>query len=152
MTNPRYSICFQWNSHFSRRRNNLCSASISKTLQTACLCSSSVFVKDQDVVQVHYDNPFHYDGSEDVVHHSLESSGAVGHSKEHYEGFKETSVGAKGRFPLISRLDAYIIETPADIQFCEVPDSAELGDEFGDEGERIFILDSYGIQSTVVLD
>jgi len=46
----------------------------------------------------------------------------------------------------------YIIETPVDIQFCEIPGSAELGDEFGDEGERIFILDSYGVQSTVVLD
>jgi len=111
-----------------------------------CLC------KDQDVVQVHYDNPFRYDSSEDVVHHSLEGSGAVGHSKEHYEGFKEASVGTKGHFPLISRLDAYIIETPADIQFCEVPGSMELGDEFRNKGERIFILDSYGVQSMVVLD
>jgi len=108
--------------------------------------------KDQDVVQVHYNNPFRYDSSEDVVHHSLKGSGAVGHSEEHYEGFKEASVGAKGHFPLISRLDAYIIETPVDIQFCEVPGSAELGDEFGDERERIFILDGYGVQSTVVLD
>ena len=108
--------------------------------------------KDQDVVQVHYDNPFHYDGSEDVVHHSLEGSRAVGHSEEHYERFEEASVGVKGCFSLISRLDAYIIETPVDIQFCEVPGSAELGDELGDEGERIFILDGYGIQSTVVLD
>ena len=97
--------------------------------------------KDQDVVQVYYDNPFCYDGSEDVVHHSLEDSRAVGHSEKHYEGFEEASVGAKGRFPLISRLDA-------DIQFYEVPGSAELGDK----GERIFILDSYGIQSMVVLD
>ena len=108
--------------------------------------------KDQDVVQVHYDNPFCYDGSEDVIHHSLEGSGAVGHSKEHYEGFEEASVGAKSRFPLISGLDAYIIETLADIQFCEVPGSTELGDELGDEGERIFILDGYGVQSAVVLD
>ena len=45
MTSPRYSIRLQWNSHFSRWRNNLCSASISKTLQTACSCFSSVFVK-----------------------------------------------------------------------------------------------------------
>ena len=45
MTNPRYSICLQWNSHFSRWRNSLCSASISRTLWTACLCSSFVFVK-----------------------------------------------------------------------------------------------------------
>ena len=108
--------------------------------------------KDQDVIQVHYDNPFHYDGSEDVIHHSLEGSGAVGHSKEHYEVFEEASVGVKGRFSLISRLDAYIIETPADIQFCEVLGSTELGDKFRDEGEMIFILDGYGVQSAVVLD
>jgi len=108
--------------------------------------------KDQNVVQVHYDNPFRYDGSEDVIHHSLEGSRAVGHSKEYYEGFKEVLVGAKGHFPLISGLDAYIIETPVDIQFCEVTGSAELGDKLGDKGKRIFVLDSYGVQSTVVLD
>ena len=39
----------------------------------------------------------------------------------------------------------YIIETPADIQFCEIPGSAELGDEFRDEGERVFVLDGYGV-------
>jgi len=66
----------------------------------------------------------------------LEGSRAVGHSEEHHEEFEEASVGTKGRLPLISGLDAYIIETPVDIQFCEVPGSAELGDEFGDEGER----------------
>jgi len=108
--------------------------------------------KDQDVVQVHYDNPFRYDGSEDVIHHSLEDSRAVGHSEEHYEGFKEATIGAEGCLLLISGLDAYVIETPVDIQFCEISGSAELRDEFGDEGERIFILDSYGVQSTVVLD
>jgi len=58
----------------------------------------------------------------------------------------------EGCLPLISGLDTYIIETPADIQFCEIPGSAELGDELGDEGERSFILDSYGVQSTIVLD
>ena len=71
--------------------------------------------KDQGIVQVHYDNLFHYDGSEDVIHHSLEDSGAVGHSEEHYEGFKEASVGVKSHFPLVSRLDAYIVKTLADI-------------------------------------
>ena len=71
--------------------------------------------KDQNVVQVHYDNPFHYDGSEDIVHHSLEGSGAVGHSKEHHEGFEEAAIGVEDCFPFIFRLDAYIIEIPADI-------------------------------------
>jgi len=108
--------------------------------------------KDQNVIQVHYDNPFCYDSSENIIHHSLEGSRAVGHSEEHYERFEEASVGVKGYLPLISGLDAYIIEIPADIQFCEIPGFMELGDEFGDEGKRIFILDGYSIQSTVVLD
>jgi len=108
--------------------------------------------KDQNVVQVHYDNLFRYDGSEDVVHHSLKGSGAVGHSEKHYEGFKEAMVGVEDRLPFISRIDAYIIETPADVQFCEILGFAELEDEFGDEGERVSVLDSYSVQCMVVLD
>jgi len=108
--------------------------------------------KDQNVVQVHYNNLFHYDASEDIVHYSLEGSGAVGHSKKHYEGFEEAMVSAEGCFPFISGLDAYIIETPVDIQFYEVLGSTELGDEFGDERERISVLDGYSIQSIVALD
>jgi len=104
-----------------------------------CLC------KDQNVVQVHYNNPFRYDGSEDIVHHSLEGGRAVGHPEKHYEGFKEAPVGVEGCFPFISRLDAYIIETPADVQFCEVSGSAELRDKFRDEGEQISVLDGYSV-------
>jgi len=108
--------------------------------------------KDQNVVQVHYNEPFHYDGSEDVVHHSLEGSGAVGHSEKYYERFEEATVGMEGRLPFISRLDVYIIETPVDIQFCEILGSAELGDKFRNKRERVSVLDSYSIQCMVVLD
>jgi len=61
-------------------------------------------------------------------------------------------VSAEGHFPFISRLNAYIIEAPANIQFREVPSSVELGDEFGDKREGISVLDSYGIQYMIVLD
>ena len=71
--------------------------------------------KDQNVVQVHYNNPLRYNGSEDVVHHSLEGGRAVGHPKKHYEGFEEATVGVESCFPFISGLDAYIIESPVDI-------------------------------------
>ena len=108
--------------------------------------------KDQDVVQVHYDNPFRYDGSENIIHHSLEGSRAVGHSEEHYKRFEETPVGVESCLPLIPRLDAYIIEAPTDVEFCEVLGSAELRDEFRDEGERVSIFDSYGVQRVIVLD
>jgi len=82
----------------------------------------------------------------------LEGGRTVGYSKEHHEGFKETAVRTEGCFPFISGLNAYVIETPADVQFCEVPGSMELEDEFGDEGEKVPVLDSYGIQHVIVLD
>jgi len=82
----------------------------------------------------------------------LEDGRTVGHSKEHHERFKEAAVGAEDHFPFISRLDAYVIETLVDVKFCEVPGSMELGDELGDERKGVPVLDSYGVQCTVVLD
>ena len=105
-----------------------------------CLC------KDQDVVQVYYYDLFSYDGLEDVVHHGLESSRTISHSEEHYKRFKQTTVGVKSRLPFISRLDAYIIEAPTDVEFCEVLGSVELRDELGDERERVLVLDGDGDQ------
>ena len=61
-------------------------------------------------------------------------------------------VGVEGCFPFISRLDVYVIETLVDVKFCKVLGSAELGDEFRDEGEGVSVLDSYGVQCTIVLD
>jgi len=79
-------------------------------------------------------------------------SGTVGHSKEYHERFKEATVGVEGCFPFISGLDVYVIEIPVDIKFCEVLGSMELGNKFGDEGERVFVLDSHGAQYVVVLN
>jgi len=82
----------------------------------------------------------------------LEGSRAVGHSKEHHEGFKEAVIGVKGCFPFISRFNVHIVEPLPDIKFCEVLGSTELEDKFGDEGERIPVLDSHGVQYVIVLD
>jgi len=82
----------------------------------------------------------------------LEGGGTVGHSKEHHKRFEKATVDVEGHFPFISGLDIYVIETPSNIKFCEVPGSAELGNKFGDERERVPVLDSYGIQHAIVLD
>ena len=111
-----------------------------------CLC------KDQNVIQVHYYNPFSYEGSKDVVYHSLEGSRTVGHSEEHHERFKEAAIGTEGCLLFISGLDAHIVETPVDVKFYEVLGSMELGDKFGDEGKGVFILDGYGVQHMIVLN
>ena len=39
--------------------------------------------KDQNVIQVHYNNLFCYNSSENIVHHSLEGSRAIGYSEKH---------------------------------------------------------------------
>jgi len=82
----------------------------------------------------------------------LEGGGTISHSEEHHERFKEATVGAESHFLFISGLDVYIIEIPADVKFCEVSSSAELGDKFGDEGEGIFVLNGYGVQCMIALD
>jgi len=82
----------------------------------------------------------------------LEGGGTVGHSKEHHKRFKEAMIGAEGYLPFISGLDTYVIETPLDVKLCEVLGSTELGDDFGDEGEGVPVLDGYGIQCVIVLD
>jgi len=61
-------------------------------------------------------------------------------------------VGTESRLPFISGLDAYIIEAPMDVEFCEVLGSTELRDEFGDERERVSVFDGYGVQCAIVLD
>jgi len=43
--------------------------------------------------------------------------------KKHYKGFEEATVDVEDHLPFISGLDAYIIETPVDVQFCEIPGS-----------------------------
>ena len=82
----------------------------------------------------------------------MEGGGTVGHSKEHHEGFKEAAIGMEGHLPFISGLDVHIVEPLPDVKFCEVLGSTELGDEFGDEGERISVLDGHGVQHAIVLD
>jgi len=72
------------------------------------LCPS----KDQDVVQIHHHNAFHYKVLEDIVHHSLESSRTVGYPKEHHQGFKHASISPEGHLLLVSGLNADIVETP----------------------------------------
>jgi len=82
----------------------------------------------------------------------LEGSRTVGHSEEHHKRFKEATVGMEGCLPFVSRLDAYIIEAPVNIEFREVSGSVELGNEFGDEWEGVSVLYGYGVQCIVVLD
>ena len=83
--------------------------------------------------------------SEDVVHHGLESGGAVSEAEEHHQWFKESTVGAEGGLPFIPFFHTDIIETPSDIQLCEVPRPSEFLYQLGDEWEWVFVLHCDGI-------
>jgi len=89
--------------------------------------------EDQDVVQVDHHNTFCYEVPKDVVYHGLEGGQTVSHSKEHYQGFKQASIGSEGHLPLVFGLNANIVETLTDIQLGEVPGPIELGHEFRDQ-------------------
>jgi len=58
----------------------------------------------------------------------------------------------KGRLPLISRLNANVVETSTDIQLGEVSGFAELEHEFGDQWERVLVLDHHGVECLIVLN
>jgi len=52
--------------------------------------------KDQDVIQIDHHNAFCYEVLENVIHYGLKGGRAVGHSKEHYQGFKQALIGSEG--------------------------------------------------------
>jgi len=82
----------------------------------------------------------------------LEGGQTVSHSKEHYQGFEQASIGSEGCLPLVSRLNANIVETPMDIQLGKVFGPAELGHEFGDQWERVLVLDHHRVEYSIVLN
>ena len=84
------------------------------------------FSEDEDVIQVHAYMPLHDEVLKYFVHHGLECSRAVGESKEHYQGFEESTIGVKRCLPLIPFLDANFVVTPLDIELGEVLHASEL--------------------------
>ena len=91
---------------------------------------------------------------EDVVHHCLEGSQAVGEAKEHDQGFKEASIRLEGGLPLISLFDLYIVISPSCVQLCEVLGVGvqDMVDDIWDKGKWVGILHRHCIKLSVILD
>ena len=51
--------------------------------------------KYEDIVQIHNHNPFYYEVSKNIIHHSLEYCRAVSHTEEYHQEFKESVVSIK---------------------------------------------------------
>src|SRR5258708_20437874 len=110
------------------------------------------FREEEDVIQVDGDYTIRDQILEYLVHHGLESGWTVGETKEHDQGFEQSSVCAECGLPLIAFLHADIVVSPPDIQFGEVTRTPESVNEVGDERKRICIFYRLCVQCPVVLD
>ena len=91
---------------------------------------------------------------ENVVHHCLEGSQAVGEAKEHDQGFKEASIHPEGGLPLVLLFDLYIVISPSYIQLCDALGFGvrDLVDDIQDEGKWVGILYHHCVKLSVILD
>ena len=106
---------------------------------------------NEEVVHV-YDKPSFCDHiAKGVIHEVLESGGGIGEAKEHYSGLKESLMGDKGSFPLMSIFDSDIIVFPLDVELGEDFHPLEFIDEVRNEGKRVCVTDSVFVDIAVVL-
>ena len=86
-----------------------------------------------------------------MVHEGLEGGRSIAESEEHDSGFKESHGHNKGSFPLISLPDVNVVIFPLDVKLGEQGGLLHVINEFWNEGERVSIVDSVGVQIVVVL-
>jgi len=106
---------------------------------------------DKDVIHIAYDFTMVDELMKDVVHHHLEHCRGVAQSKEHDSWFKQASVSPECSLPLITLLDLHIVEPPAEVEYGEELGTTEVGQDIGDEGEGVGVLDHDLIQLLIVL-
>lgn len=107
--------------------------------------------ENEDIIEVDSDFALSDQVLEYVVHHPLEGGWGIGETKEHYSGFKKSTVHPERSFLLISFLDLDIVVSPANIKFGEILGALELVNEFRDEGEWVAVFDRHFVQLAVVL-
>src|ERR1700722_7565645 len=110
------------------------------------------FGEDQDVVQVDSDLVVDDKILEDFVHHGLECCGGIGEAEKHNKRFKQSSGGSESGFPLITFLNADVVVSPLNIEFCVVLGFNKRIDHWWNGGYRVSVADSHSIKFTVILD
>jgi len=81
----------------------------------------------------------------------LEGGWAVRKTEEHNERFEEASVHLKYSLPLVTFLDANIVEPLSNVKFGEVLRFSEFRNKLWDEWKWVLVLHSHGIQGMVIL-
>ena len=86
-----------------------------------------------------------------IVHHSLESSWTISHTKKHYQQPKNSTVCVKYGLPFISGLNLDIVEILAHIQFGKVHCFLKLQSKPRDQGEWVLVLDGHCIEVSIII-
>ena len=127
------------------------SESLEHTLGALMMESYIILGVDSHVVHVDLKPLLWKHICKDMVHESLEGGGSVAEPKEHDGGFKESHGGDESGLPLIFLSDVNVVISPTNVKFGEQGGFFHVVDEFGDQRERIGILDGVGVQVAVVL-
>ncbi|KIJ18822.1 hypothetical protein PAXINDRAFT_70722, partial [Paxillus involutus ATCC 200175] len=88
---------------------------------------------------------------EDMIHQHLECWRGVAKSEEHNVRFEESMGRDERCLSTITRFDLNVVVSPSDIEFRKDLRSFEFINEVGNEGEGIRVLDSMGVQISVIL-
>ena len=106
---------------------------------------------DEDVIHVAYRLTIMDEFVENIIHHCLECCGGVAQSEEHDGWFEQALVSLECGLPLIALLDLHIVEPPAEVKYGEELGTTEVGQDVGDKGEGVGVLDCDLIQLLIVL-
>ena len=99
--------------------------------------------ENQYIVQVYHYHFFYYQIIKYIIYYSLKGGRAVSYTENYHQGFKETMISLKNGFPLIFRLDIYIVKAPVNVQLDKVLYFAQLRDKLRNKKQRILIFNSH---------
>ena len=103
------------------------------------------------VVHIDLEPSFGDHVSENMIHERLKSRRGVAEPKEHYCGFKEAKRSDECHFPLVFLPNANVVIAPSNIKLGEQCGVLHIIDQLWDEGERIPIANSVGIEILIIL-
>src|SRR6266446_132720 len=106
---------------------------------------------DKDIIHIAYGLAIVDEISEDIVHHHLEHCGGVTQSEEHDGWLKQPLVSSECSLPLVPFLDPHVVEAPSEVKYSEEFSIMEVGQNIGDEGEGVGVLDCDLIQLLIIL-
>ena len=106
---------------------------------------------DPQVIHIDLEPSFGNHIGKNMIHERLKSRRGIAEPKKHYGGFKEAERGDERCFPLVFLPDANVVITPSNIKFSEQCRVLHIIDQLRDEGERIPVANSVGVEISIVL-